>query len=49
MKHFDKLKLLAAVMMTLLPLAVLALPFVPTTDPTLLEDQWLLLRSVVLQ
>ncbi len=45
MKHFDKLKLLAAVVMTLLPLAALALPFVPTLDPTSPNNYWYYLKT----
>ena len=45
MKHFDNLKLLTAVAMTLLPLAARALPFVPTTDPTLSTNNWYFLET----
>ena len=47
MKHFDKLKLLAAVVTTLLPLAALALPFVPTLDPTSPNNYWYYVIPVV--
>ncbi|MBR1725219.1 MAG: hypothetical protein IJ724_00985, partial [Muribaculaceae bacterium] len=45
MKHFYNLKLLAAVMMALLPLAVLAVPFVPTLDPTSPNNYWYYLKT----
>lgn len=45
MKHFDKLKLLAAMVLTLLPLTALALPFVPTLDPASSTNYWYYLKT----
>ena len=44
MKHLDNLKLLA-LLMTVLPLGVWALPFVPTTDPMLSTNYWYFLKT----
>ena len=44
MKHLDNLKLLA-LLMTVLPLGVWALPFVPTTDPLLSTNYWYFLKT----
>ena len=45
MKHLGRILQLAMVLLALLPLRAVALPFVPTTDPTLSTNFWYFIET----